>query len=1208
MKKLLPLLFLFTFVIGNSFAQESEGGIPFSFDKNVSSDIDELYIQPLDFNKVDEEDAQREQLGELPLIGRNVNISANINDNGTWTNYKDGSKLWQLKIIADGADAIVVNYKELKLTYGSSLFLYSADKSFVIGAFTYKNNREFFTTQMTPGQEVILEYYQPADAHGNSIIDVESIGYIYKNSGFSNNEKDFGSSQSCEINVNCSPEGDNSQDQKRGVVRIYVVGPSGGGWCSGSLINTTDNDCTPYILTADHCGHSSTTANLNNWVFYFNYEATDCANPGSEGSLAGQSVTGCSLIANGGNTGDEGSDFFLIETTTTVPDSYDPYWNGWDRSDVGSPSGYSIHHPAGDIKKISHYTATLTTDDWASSGLPSHWKVTWATTDNGWGVTEGGSSGSPIFNDAGRIVGDLTGGAASCSNQSAPDYYGKMWYSWDQNAAGTSTSGNHEIKPYLDPAGTAPMFIDGRNACTAITSDFSADITVAYKNENITFTENVSIAADPISTWAWDFGGAAASPATDNTSGPVVVTYNATGFYTVSLDISDGTLSDDEVKTNYIEIVDSLTADYTTASFSVSTGASVDFSDASYGGKGTVNTWTWTFPSATPATSNVQNPTGIVWTTPGDYSVQLCVETDQGETDCVTYMVHVADPTDLQFDFTGLPTTVVVGAGVDFTSNVIANGPITTWNWTFSGADVPTSTAEFPAGITWSTPGDYDVSLMAYSAADTQTVTKLQYIHVIDSSDAPIADFVASATVLSPGATIDYTNLTTNYALVDSSQWILSGATAPNDNIIILEPSAVEYLNPGYYNATLIIYNSVLGNDTITKIDYIYVVDPGNLDPCYARFRATTSRLIQQGWAVSFETIDEEIGDAQYFEWAFEGGTPATFTGQVPPEIFYNSTEGAYDVSLKVWNDSGANDSLNKVEYVIVITQWPWGDPDGFCDDDLTNMAGEIPHSARHFISNVGDWGYFPGHNHLKVRYYAEKYTNYTFDKIRAININNSRIYNASSNYNKVVFYIWSVDELTGDPDSILGSKTHYISDFSQGITFPATFDEPIEVHEEFYAGFKLYYPAASSGEPQDTFAVYYSGHRPYGPNTVMCAKSTSDWKTPTEMLGDTLEISLSLGLKACIIKVDEIAAYADKISLYPNPTSGKVTIDLGDLPYINPDLRVYDVTGRLVDFNAEHIYGNIYHLDFAENTTGIYLVTFDFGGVIVTKKLTLIK
>jgi len=653
------------------------------------------------------------------------------------------------------------------------------------------------------------------------------------------------------------------------------------------------------------------------------------------------------------------------------------------------------------------------------------------------------------------------------------------------------------------------------------------------------------------------------------------------------------------------------TCDFSGTPTTIDVGNSVTFTNLSTGAP---TSWDWTFTGADVTSSTLETPPAITYSTAGTYEVVLtCANAEGTDTETKPSYITVIDPNVLTADFSGIPTTLLPGQTVDFTD--LSNSPsgtITSWDWTFTGADVTTSTDQNPVGITYNTIGDFTVKLIVNDdASQTATAEKIEYIHVIDPNDAPQADFVASQTILTPGAIIDYTNLSTLPTMIDSSQWILESADAPNNNIYVSGAgnlASVAYnAAPGYYDATLVIFSS-FGTDTMYKDDYIHILDTNNLGDVHARFRATTDRLIQQGWAVSFETIDEEIGDAQYFEWTFEGGTPATYFGQYPPEIYYNSTEGAYDVALKVWNDAGATDSLNKEEYVVVITQWPWGDPDGFCDE-ITNMqAGEIPNHARHLNTEPGEWGYFPGHNSEKVRYYAEKFTNYTFSNIQDININNCRIYNASTNYNKVIFYVWDVDTATGMPGTILGSKTQYISDFSQGVTFPVQFDPPVEIEEEFYVGFKLYYPTASSGEPQDTFAVYYSGARPMGPNTTVCSKTSTGWKTPTEMMGDTMEISLDLSVRACLVKVEEIYNYADQIELYPNPTRGQITIDLGGMPFINPDLKVYDITGRLVSANSYHAYGNIYELDLSENVAGIYMVTFDFGGTIVTKKVTLIR
>ena len=108
--------------------------------------------------------------------------------------------------------------------------------------------------------------------------------------------------------------------------------------------------------------------------------------------------------------------------------------------------GLCSHHPSGDIKKISTYNGTPASSTWGSAA-GSHWRVYWSATTSGKSVSEGGSSGSPMFNTAGNSVGDLTGGSSSCSAAYFPDYFGKFSYSWDQNGS----NNDEQLKPWLDP-------------------------------------------------------------------------------------------------------------------------------------------------------------------------------------------------------------------------------------------------------------------------------------------------------------------------------------------------------------------------------------------------------------------------------------------------------------------------------------------------------------------------------------------------------------------------------------------------------------------------------------------------------------------------------------------------------------------------------------------------------------------------------------
>ena len=170
------------------------------------------------------------------------------------------------------------------------------------------------------------------------------------------------------------------------------------------------------------------------------------------------------MKAHGGDGGNTGSDFYLVLLNNNVPVGYATYYNGWDRTNVPSSSGVCIHHPSGDIKKISTYSTGLVTDTWAY--VPNtHWRVKWTTTTNGHGVTEGGSSGSPIFNSDGKIIGTLTGGSSACVSGGAgpytgpnePDFYGKFSYSWDKNGNNAS----QRLKNWLDPDNTATTILNG---------------------------------------------------------------------------------------------------------------------------------------------------------------------------------------------------------------------------------------------------------------------------------------------------------------------------------------------------------------------------------------------------------------------------------------------------------------------------------------------------------------------------------------------------------------------------------------------------------------------------------------------------------------------------------------------------------------------------------------------------------------------------
>lgn len=440
------LLFLSFISIG----QQGEGGDPNGYNSflKFGKEIPVYSFDQPNVEKLRTEDSINDSLKAGPWrFGFNYSTAITFENSASWQTLPNGDQLGILKIKSKQAKTINLSFSNSIIPEGNELYVYNPDKSFILGKFT--QNHLFkgkLGTELVPGNTVFVEYYVPAKNKENlGNIEISRVTHGYRTAK-EFQTKIFGSSGACNMNVNC-PDGAPYINQRNSAIMLVT---GGNGFCSAALINNTQFDGTPYVLTANHCYSSD----VEDWVFRFNWESPDCDNPSSSPSF--NSLSGSMERARRSP-----SDFLLVEitgglTNGTVPQSHTPFFAGWDNGDAAPQSTISIHHPSGDIKKISFDDDPATAgQNMGSPEANSTWRVEWDRST----TTEGGSSGSPLFNQDGQIIGQLWGGNAGCNglNSSGQDYYGRVHNSWEPSGSTNA----EQLKHWLDPNNSGESNIAG---------------------------------------------------------------------------------------------------------------------------------------------------------------------------------------------------------------------------------------------------------------------------------------------------------------------------------------------------------------------------------------------------------------------------------------------------------------------------------------------------------------------------------------------------------------------------------------------------------------------------------------------------------------------------------------------------------------------------------------------------------------------------
>lgn len=405
------------------------------------ADIDVLAVLALDRVTIAAEDDQRRRNGQPARYAMPFAVTATPATHGDWEVLDTTWSLWRLRVRAPGANHINLGFRRFQLPAGARMQICSADYRDILRPFDAADHQPTgdLWTPVCATDEIVIELYVMTAQRPNVLLELQQVGSGYRFFGAGPDALGTDGSGSCNIDVTC-PQGAPWVQQ---IPAIAAISTGGSIFCTGAMLNNTAQDRRNFFLTANHCGVTSGVA--SSLVCYWNYRQPTC---GGTGANLLQFTTGATFRSTATAT-----DFTLVELNQTPNPAWGVTYLGWNRGTGDATAATAIHHPSGDAKKISfEYQATATTS-YSGTAVPgngTHIRVI----DWDDGTTEPGSSGSPLFDQNRRVIGQLHGGGAACGNNLS-DWYGRFSGSW--TGGGTNAT---RLSNWLDPLSTGALTLD----------------------------------------------------------------------------------------------------------------------------------------------------------------------------------------------------------------------------------------------------------------------------------------------------------------------------------------------------------------------------------------------------------------------------------------------------------------------------------------------------------------------------------------------------------------------------------------------------------------------------------------------------------------------------------------------------------------------------------------------------------------------------
>ena len=364
-----------------------------------------------------------------------------------WRVMPDGSQTARIEVTSPSAMALRSGLDIAALPAGAELRFVGSDVSqsavAVVSADEIARLRHvdpMYWTPVTQGQRQTIEIFLPAGADSRwARVSLQAVSHLFVSPHGSLASAKIGESDTCEIDAKCITNPSNAYlDAKNAVARMVFQTSGGSSLCTGTLLNDTEASTqVPHFFTAAHCFTSQSVANTLT-TFWFE-EATSCRSGVLDPSV--RQVSGGATV----QFASVASDVLFLRLNNAPPAG--AQFLGWNSATLTANADIlALHHPAGDVKKVSlgkvkgFGPSSLASGNFVQAGYTN-------------GTTEGGSSGCGLLTlstGGYQLRGGLLGGSAGCANS------GSLTNPANSDDFSRFDQAFPSLQAFLQPAATPP--------------------------------------------------------------------------------------------------------------------------------------------------------------------------------------------------------------------------------------------------------------------------------------------------------------------------------------------------------------------------------------------------------------------------------------------------------------------------------------------------------------------------------------------------------------------------------------------------------------------------------------------------------------------------------------------------------------------------------------------------------------------------------